>query len=97
MSTALDTQTTTKLKVPSLYKVVILNDDFTPLPFVVRVLTDIFSKSYPEAMELAQNVHEQGRGIVGTYTKEVADLKVQEANSAANQYKHPLKTISEVA
>lgn len=97
MSTALETQTTTKLKVPSLYKVIILNDDYTPMPFVIRVLVEIFGKSSAEALELAQAVHEQGRGIAGTYTKEVAEQKVYETNSAATQYKHPLKTISEVA
>jgi ATP-dependent Clp protease adaptor protein ClpS len=97
MSTALETQTTTKLKVPSLYKVVLLNDDFTPMEFVIRVLTDIFGKSAAEAFELTQAVHNQGRGVAGTYTKEVAEQKVYETNTAARQYKHPLKTIAEIA
>jgi ATP-dependent Clp protease adaptor protein ClpS len=97
MSTALDTQTVTKLKVPSLYKVVILNDDFTPMDFVIQVLMEIFSKSHAEAHKLCMDVHHQGRGICGTYSKEVAEQKVYETNTVAKSYKHPLKAIVEKA
>lgn len=97
MSTALDTQTVTKLKVPSLYKVIILNDDYTPMEFVIQVLTEIFNKSQAEATKLTMDVHTAGRGICGVYSKEVAEQKVIETNNAAKTYKHPLKAISEVA
>lgn len=97
MSTALDTQTVTKLKVPSLYKVILLNDDYTPMDFVIQVLMEIFSKGHEEAHQLCMDVHEKGRGIAGTYSKEVAEQKVYECNAVAKNYKHPLKAISEVA
>lgn len=97
MSTALDTQTVTKLKVPSLYKVVLLNDDYTPMEFVIQVLMEIFGKDYAEAERLTMDVHEKGRGIAGTYSKEVAEQKVYETNTVGKSYKHPLKAITELA
>lgn len=97
MSTALETQTTTKLKAPSLYKVVLLNDDFTPFDFVIRVLGEIFDKTYAEADVIAQQIHSQGKGVVGTYTKEVADQKVYETSSAAKRFGHPLAAKVELA
>lgn len=97
MSTVLSTDTVTKLKTPSLYKVVILNDDFTPMDFVIQVLVEIFNKSEAEAYQLCMDVHNAGRGIAGTYTKEVADQKVYETNTIARSYKHPLKTVAELA
>jgi len=97
MSTALDTETVTKLKVPSLYKVVILNDDYTPMEFVLQVLEEIFGKSASEAHLLCMEVHEKGRGIAGIYSKEVAEQKVFETNTISKSYRHPLKTLSEQA
>lgn len=97
MSTELTTDTVTKLKTPSLYKVIILNDDFTPMDFVIQVLMEIFSKNSEEAYKLCMDVHNQGKGICGTYSKEVADQKVFETNTISRQYKHPLKAISELA
>lgn len=97
MTTALDTATVTKLKVPSLYKVVLLNDDFTPMDFVIQVLMEIFNKNATEAHSLTMDVHDKGRGIAGTYSKEVAEQKVYESNSVAKNYKHPLKAILETA
>lgn len=97
MSTDLSVETTTKLKVPSLYKVVLLNDDFTPMDFVIQILTEVFHKSISEAEALCLQVHQAGRGIAGTFTKEVADQKSAETNIVAASYKHPLKSIVEVA
>lgn len=97
MSTALDTQTVTKLKVPSLYKVLLLNDDYTPMDFVIQVLVEIFNKSATEAHQLTMDVHEKGRGVAGVYTKEIAEQKVFECNQVAKSYKHPLKAIVELA
>lgn len=97
MSTALDTQTVTKLKVPNLYKVILLNDDYTPMDFVIQVLMEIFNKTAVEAHQLTMDVHEKGRGVAGTYSKEVAEQKVFECNKVSKSYKHPLKAVSEVA
>lgn len=97
MSTQLDTQTTTKLKVPSLYKVVLLNDDFTPMDFVIEVLTHIFNKSAIEATTICMDVHNNGRAVVGTYTYEVADQKIYEVTTVARSSSFPLKAIMELA
>lgn len=97
MSTALDTATVTKLKAPNLYKVVILNDDFTPMDFVIQVLMEIFGKSHAEAHKLTMDVHTQGKGICGVYTREVGEQKVYETNTVAKSYKHPLKAVLEIA
>jgi ATP-dependent Clp protease adaptor protein ClpS len=97
MSTDLATDTMTKLKVPSLYKVVLLNDDYTPMEFVIQILMEVFNKNPHEAYQLAMDVHKQGRGIAGTYSKEVAEQKVLESNMTSKKYKHPFKTISELA
>ena len=97
MSTALDTQTTTALKIPSLYKVVLLNDDFTPMDFVIQVLTEIFGKSDEEAFRITMEVHNAKRGVVGIYSKEVADQKVFEVITVSRSHKHPLKATTEVA
>lgn len=97
MSTELEAQTLTKLKTPKLYKVILLNDDFTPMDFVIQVLTDIFNKTSVEAHELTLAIHNQGRGICGVFTREIAEQKVYECNTVAKSYKHPLKAITEVA
>jgi len=97
MSTALDTQTATKLKVPSLYKVLLLNDDFTPMDLVIQVLIEIFGKNAEEAHQLTMDIHQKGRGVAGVYTKEIAEQKVFECSQVSKTYKHPLKAIAEVA
>lgn len=97
MSTSLSTDTLTKLKVPSLYKVILLNDDYTPMDFVMQVLEEIFAKTHEEAYKLCMDVHTQGRGIAGIYSKEVAEQKVYEVNTISKHHKHPLKTTSEIA
>jgi ATP-dependent Clp protease adaptor protein ClpS len=97
MTTAVDTETKIKLKVPSLYKVVLLNDDYTPMDFVIQVLMEIFNKPAEEAYQLTMDVHKKGKGIAGTYTKEIADQKAFETNTVAKNYKHPLKAQLEQA
>lgn len=97
MSTELSADTLTKLKVPSLYKVIILNDNYTPMDFVLQVLEEIFNKTAEEAQTLCMDVHNSGRGVAGIYSKEVAEQKVFEVNTIAKSYRHPLKTISEIA
>jgi ATP-dependent Clp protease adaptor protein ClpS len=95
MSTDVESVVDVTLKRPQLYKVVLLNDDFTPMPFVVDVLVDVFNKSLSEARALTLEVHEKGRGIAGVFTKEIAEQKVDDTITVASHYGHPLKAISE--
>lgn len=97
MSTSLDTNTMTKLKVPSSFKVVLLNDDYTPMEFVMEILEMVFNKTPAQAHELCMDVHKKGRGIAGIYSKEVAEQKVSDVTRVAKYHKHPLKTIAEEA
>jgi ATP-dependent Clp protease adaptor protein ClpS len=97
MSTELSVDTKTELKVPTLYKVILLNDDYTPMEFVIQILTEIFNKNAAEAEALTIQVHSAGRGVAGTYTKEVAEQKSNECKVIAASYRHPLKTIVEAA
>lgn len=92
----IDTDIATKLKTPKLYKVVLMNDDYTPMEFVIQLLQEVFAMGYNDAHQLCMDVHKHGRGIAGIYSREVADQKVVECNHIAKEYKHPLKTISEV-
>lgn len=96
-NTDIVTKSKTKLKVPSLWKVIIHNDNFTPMDFVVRVLIDIFNKSSEEAIELMLHVHTNGKATVGNYTKEIAETKVSMTLRAATAYQHPLLATTEEA
>lgn len=85
----------TKIQPPRMFKVVIHNDDYTPIEFVVAVLIEYFSKTPDQAMELATMVHTSGKGIAGQYRKEIADQKVSEVTSEARAYGFPLKLTAE--
>ena len=87
----LDTVVKTKYKVPSMWKVIILNDDYTPQDFVVLVLIEIFKKSKEQAEEIMLRVHHSGRGIAGIYTLEIAEEKIKDASLAATSNGHPLR------
>jgi ATP-dependent Clp protease adaptor protein ClpS len=87
---AADTTTRTHLKMPSMWKVLLHNDDFTPMDFVVEVLIQVFSKERSDAAALMMAVHEKGKAIVGLYTKEVASSKANLALTAAVAHGHPL-------
>ena len=95
MSTALDTQTVTKLKVPSLYKVIILNDDYTPMEFVVIVLQKFFAMSREKATQVMLKVHREGMGVCGLYPKDIATTKVEQVLSYAKKHQHPLQCVME--
>lgn len=84
-------------KQPSLYKVVILNDDFTPRDFVVHVLIRFFGKSEPEATQLMLRVHHHGSGVAGVYSHEIAETKTYQVNAYAKQNQFPLKCVMEEA
>lgn len=85
----LDTRPRTKK--PSMYKVVMLNDDFTPMEFVVHVLQQFFGRSGSEATKIMMNVHQHGVGVCGVYSFEVAESKAQKTMQYARQNEHPLQ------
>ncbi len=85
----------TRTKQPSMYKVVLLNDDYTPMDFVVNVLMKFFGKSEPEATKVMLQVHHQGRGVAGFYSFEIAETKVYQVQSYAKLREFPLKCIME--
>jgi len=80
-----------KTKKPSMYKVLMLNDDYTPMEFVVHILERFFSKSRQEATRIMLHVHRRGVGICGVYTYEVAETKVTQVMDFARQHQHPLQ------
>jgi ATP-dependent Clp protease adaptor protein ClpS len=93
--TALVTQVKPKVQKPSLYRVLILNDDFTPMEFVVFVLERFFSKSREDATRIMLHVHQNGVGVCGVYTYEVAETKVAQVVDAARRHQHPLQCTME--
>ena len=85
----------TKLAPPPLYTVVLLNDDFTPMDFVVTVLQKFFSKNREQATQIMLKVHMEGRGVCGIYPRDVAATKVEQVLSFARENQHPLACIME--
>lgn len=85
------TKDTLKPEEPSKYDVIFLNDNLTPMEFVIRVLKTIFNKSSEEASKLTMQIHEKGKGIVGTYAFEVAEQKGIETTVLARQESYPLQ------
>jgi len=84
-----------KLKTPSLYQVVILNDDFTPQDYVVHVLMVFFRKTREVATQLMLEVHQKGQGIAGVFTKEIAETKAAQVNEHSKTNHYPLKCVIE--
>ena len=93
--TGVVTKTRPDTKKPSLYKVLLLNDDYTPMEFVVHVLERFFSKGREEATRIMLHVHQKGVGICGVYTYEVAETKVTQVMDFARQNQHPLQCTME--
>jgi ATP-dependent Clp protease adaptor protein ClpS len=89
------TRTKTKTQKPAMYRVLLLNDDFTPMDFVVHVLERFFGKNREEATEIMFQVHRRGVGICGTYTYEVAETKVNLVMDFARKNEHPLQCTME--
>ena len=79
-----------ELKRPPMYKVLLLNDDFTPMEFVVHVLESFFGMARHQAVQVMLAVHHEGKGVCGTYTREVAESKVAQVNAYARKHQHPL-------
>jgi ATP-dependent Clp protease adaptor protein ClpS len=93
--TGVITRTKVRTKKPSLYKVLLLNDDFTPMEFVVHVLERFFGKGREEATRIMLHVHQKGVGICGVYTFEVAETKVTQVMDFARKHQHPLQCTME--
>ncbi|MGI9481428.1 MAG: ATP-dependent Clp protease adapter ClpS [Hyphomicrobiales bacterium] len=89
------TRTKAKTKKPSLYKVLLLNDDYTPMEFVVFVLERFFSKTQDEATKIMLHVHQKGVGVCGVYTYEVAETKVTQVMDFSRSHHHPLQCTME--
>jgi ATP-dependent Clp protease adaptor protein ClpS len=86
-----------KTKRPELFKVVLLNDDYTTMEFVVHVLESVFNKPGPEAYRIMMQVHIQGKGVCGTYTYEIAETKVDTVHALAQENGFPLRATIEEA
>jgi ATP-dependent Clp protease adaptor protein ClpS len=84
-----------RIKRPSFYRVVLLNDDYTPMEFVVKVLENIFHKDESEALQVMLEVHQKGAGLCGVYTKDVAETKVDQTLYLSRQHEHPLQCVME--
>jgi ATP-dependent Clp protease adaptor protein ClpS len=82
-------------KPPSMYKVILLNDDYTPMEFVVDVLQRFFSKTREQATYIMLKVHTEGAGICGVYPHEIAETKVNQVLGYAREYQHPLQCTME--
>lgn len=85
-----------KLKKPPLYKVLMLNDDYTPMDFVVQVLQIFFAMNVDKATEIMLHVHTRGVGVCGVYTRDVAETKVAQVTQYAQENQHPLKLTIEI-
>ena len=79
-----------RLKKPPLYKVVLLNDDYTPMEFVVEVLQLFFRMDRPKATQIMLHVHTQGKGVCGVFTYEIAETKAAQVNDYSREHQHPL-------
>jgi ATP-dependent Clp protease adaptor protein ClpS len=84
-------------RTPPFYKVILLNDDYTPMDFVIHILKKFFSKSDTEANQIMLMVHQQGAGVAGIFTFEIAETKVFLVNEYSRRHQYPLKCIMEKA
>jgi ATP-dependent Clp protease adaptor protein ClpS len=89
------TKEQTKTKKPPLYKCILLNDDYTPMEFVVEILKQIFHKPHAEATRIMLHVHQNGMGVAGVYPYEVAETKVRMVEELARESQYPLKCVLE--
>ena len=93
--TSVITKTRTQTKRPSLYRVLLLNDDYTPMEFVVHILQKFFNKDADDATRIMLHVHQHGVGECGVYTYEVAETKVTQVMDFARKHQHPLQCVME--
>lgn len=90
-----DLETIDRLDIPKLYKVLLLNDDFTPMDFVILVLQRFFNKDESHATQIMLDVHKKGSGVAGVYTLEIAEMKTMQVNQFSRMNQHPLKCVWE--
>lgn len=88
---------TARVEPPRMYQVVLLNDDYTPMEFVVMVLQEFFQRNLETATQIMLKIHHEGRGVCGVYTKDVASTKVESVLAAAKRSGHPLQCTMEAA
>ena len=93
--TSVITKTRTQTKRPNLYRVLLLNDDYTPMEFVVHILENFFNKDTETAHQIMMHVHQHGIGECGIYTYEVAETKVTQVMDFARKHQHPLQCVME--
>ncbi|WP_370682465.1 ATP-dependent Clp protease adapter ClpS [Comamonas sp. GB3 AK4-5] len=86
---------TQRVAPPPMYQVVMLNDDFTPMEFVILVLQEFFGKDRESATQIMLKIHLDGRGICGVYSRDIASTKVEQVLQAAHKAGHPLQAVSE--
>ena len=86
-----------RVKAPPMFQVVLLNDDFTPMEFVVGVLQKFFGKGREQATQIMLKVHHEGRGVCGVYPRDIAASKVEQVSSYSRQHQHPLQCVMEEA
>ena len=84
-----------RVRPPKLYQVLLLNDDFTPMEFVVQVLQEFFNKDRESATQIMLKIHLEGRGLCGVYSRDIAQTKVDQVLQAAAHHGHPLQCVSE--
>ena len=85
-----------EIKRPPMFKVLLINDDYTPMEFVVHVLETFFAMDRPTATSIMLNVHSKGKGLCGVFTRDVAETKVAQVNDYSRQHEHPLLCTMEV-
>lgn len=95
--TLLKNDSSIKLQKPRMYRVILLNDDYTTMDFVVEVIVVIFGKSAVEATQIMLDVHKKGKGIVGIYTYDIARTKIMQVEEMARQREYPLQAVMEEA
>jgi ATP-dependent Clp protease adaptor protein ClpS len=95
IGTAVITRVKPQTKRPNLYRVLLLNDDYTPMDFVVVVLQTVFAMTREQATQVMLQVHREGMGVCGTYTREVATAKVEQVVGIAREHQHPLQCTME--
>ncbi|MBT3225772.1 MAG: ATP-dependent Clp protease adapter ClpS [Deltaproteobacteria bacterium] len=94
-SNQIDTEDKQRIELPKQYKVILHNDDYTPMEFVVEVLIEVFKKDELAATNIMLNVHNLGQGVCGIYSYEIAETKVARVHDLAQQYEYPLKASME--
>lgn len=95
--TAVITKPKSKTRTPPLFRVILVNDDYTPMDFVIHILQKFFSKNMTEATKIMMQVHQKGAGTCGVFSFEIAETKVYQVNQYSRQNRHPLKCTMEQA